>query len=302
MEQVIGKTDWDLLPPEQAQHIIELKQKVLKTGVSVREELLLSPSGSQRWFDAIYQPLYDHTQQIVGIVCYARDITERIHAEEKIRSLASKLAMAEQEERQRISQILHDDLQQRLFAIKAQLSVLEGLDQRERVVAGIYSHLDEIKASLTEAITLTRNLSIDLSPVILQGKKFTDAMTWLSSRMLEQHGLQVELEASEDFDQLNNHIRMLLFQSVSELLFNIVKHAGILKAKITLEQKDRFSRLTISDNGNGFDVTTVMKDSKTAHGLLVLQERLGIMGCKMEITSEPGQGTRVVIEAPRATP
>jgi two-component system CheB/CheR fusion protein len=301
-EQVIGKTDWDLLPSEQAQHLAEFKKKILETGVSIREEILLSPGGSQRWFDAIYQPLYDQNQQIVGIVCYARDITERVHAEEKIRSLASQLTMAEQEERQRISQILHDDLQQRLFAIRAQLSVLEGLDQKERVVPGIYSHLNEIETSLTEAITLTRKLSMDFSPVVLQGKKFTDVMTWLSSRMLEQHGLQVELEAREDFDHLDNHMRMLLFQSVSELLFNIVKHAGILKAKITLDQDDQCSRLTISDNGNGFDVTTVMADSKIAHGLLVLQDRLGMMGCKMEITSEPGKGTRVTIEVPRGTP
>jgi len=298
-EKVIGKTDWELMPPDQAQRLAELKHKIMETGVSIREQLSLSPSGSQRWFDAIYQPLYDQTQQIVGIVCYARDITERIYAEEKIRSLASKLAVAEQEERQRISQILHDDLQQRLFAIKAQLSILEGLDQEERVLPGVYSHLDGIQTSLNEAITLTRNLSIDLSPVVLPGKRLTDAMMWLASRMLEQHGLQVELEATKDFDHLDDHIRMLLFQSVSELLFNIVKHAGILKAKVVLEQDDQCTRLTISDNGNGFDVATVMNDLKTAHGLLVIQDRLGLMDCKMEVTSEPGQGTRVVIEAPK---
>jgi signal transduction histidine kinase len=92
---------------------------------------------------------------------------------------------------------------------------------------------------------------------------------------------------------------MLLFQSVSELLFNIVKHAGILKAKLVLEQDDQCTRLTIIDNGNGFDVATVMNDLKTAHGLLVIQDRLRLMDCKMEVTSEPGKGTRVVIEAPK---
>src|SRR5215213_9470274 len=82
-EKVIGKTDWELMPPDQAESLAELKHKIMETGVSIREQLSLSPSGSQRWFDAIYQPLYDQMQQIVGIVCYARDITERIYAEEK---------------------------------------------------------------------------------------------------------------------------------------------------------------------------------------------------------------------------
>ena len=298
MEQVIGKTDWDLLPAEQAQHLAEFKKKILETGVSIREEILLSPSGSQRWFDAIYQPLYDQNQQIVGIVCYARDITERVHAEEKIRSLAAQLTMAEQEERQRISQVLHDDLQQRLFAIKAQLSILNGSEQKEQLLPEVYSNLGEIQTELTEAIALTRDLSIDLSPLVLQGKGLADTMLWLSSRMLEQHGLQVELEAKENFDHLDQHTRMLLFQSVSELLFNIVKHAGTLKAKVILEKDGQRIRLTISDGGKGFEVATVMNDSTSAHGLLMIQDRLRLMGCTIDITSEPGQGTQVIIEAP----
>lgn len=299
-EQILGKTDWDLLLPEQARHLSEIKKEILKTGVSVREELVLSPSGSQRWFDAIYQPLYDQTQQIVGVVCYARDITERVHAEEKIRSLASKLTLAEQEERQRISQILHDDLQQRLFALKAQLSILNSTNHKDQGAVDAYSHLDEIQASLSEAIAVTRNLSIDLSPVVLHGKGLTDAMTWLSTRMLEQHGLKVELEANENFDHLDPHLRTLLFQSISEFLFNVVKHAGTLEAKVILEKDDQLTHITIKDTGKGFDVASVMNDSNTAHGLLVIQDRLRLMGCHVKITSEPGKGTQIIIEVQTA--
>jgi PAS domain S-box-containing protein len=168
-EQMDGKTDWDFLPPEQAKYLTELKQGILMKGISVREELLLSPNGRSRWFDAIYQPIYDPTQQIIGIVCYARDITERVHAEEKVRSLASKLTLVEQEERKRISQVLHDDLQQRLFALKAQLSILNRVNWKDHLSQGVYFDLDEIQASLSEAIAVTRNLSVDLNPVILQG-------------------------------------------------------------------------------------------------------------------------------------
>jgi len=89
-----------------------------------------------------------------------------------------------------------------------------------------------------------------------------------------------------------------MFQTIRELLFNVVKHAGTSQAKITLEQNDQRAHITISDAGRGFDVTTVMNDSKIAHGLLVIQDRLSLMGCSMDITSEPGKGTQVIIQAP----
>jgi signal transduction histidine kinase len=93
-------------------------------------------------------------------------------------------------------------------------------------------------------------------------------------------------------------MRMLLFQTIRALFFNTVKHSGTLQAKVVLEQMDERARVTLSDTGKGFDVKAIMSDPRTAHGLLVIQDRLGLMGCSMEITSEPGKGTEIVIEAP----
>jgi signal transduction histidine kinase len=114
----------------------------------------------------------------------ATDISDRIQSEEKIRALATELTRAEQDERYRISQVLHDDLQQRLFAVKAQLSFLKDVNMS----AETYRELDQIQASLSESIAITRNLSIDLSPIVLQGEGLLEAMTWLSFRMKEQYG------------------------------------------------------------------------------------------------------------------
>ncbi len=230
-----------------------------------------------------------------GIAVIATDISERVQAEAKIRSLASKLTLVEQEERHRISQVLHDDLQQRLFAIKAQLSFLNDEDQLSAAMA---AELEQIQAALSETISITRNLSIDLNPVVLHGEGLAEAMTWLAFRMKEQYGLQVDLEAEESFNQLDHHVRMLLFQSIRELLFNVVKHAGVLEAKIVLEQKDGRGCIIVSDDGKGFEAETVMKDVKTAHGLLIVQDRLSLLGCDFEVNSKPGEGTQVVIGLP----
>src|SRR5215207_974436 len=114
---------------------------------------------------SIYQ-LGDETS---GIAIIATDISERVQAEEKIRSLASELARAEQEERHRISQVLHDDLQQRLFAIKAQLSFLKDMDLKDQLSAAAYLELGQVQASLSQSRAITRNLSIDLNPIVLHG-------------------------------------------------------------------------------------------------------------------------------------
>jgi signal transduction histidine kinase len=229
-----------------------------------------------------------------GIAVLATDISERVQSEEKIRFLAAELTRAEQEERHRISQVLHDDLQQRLFAIKAQLAFLKDFN----LSAETYRELDQIQSALSESIALSRNLSIDLSPIVLQGEGLTEAMTWLSFRMKEQYGLQVDLETREELNQLDPHMRMLLFQSIRELLFNVVKHAGVLQAKVTLEQVNGRQCITVSDDGKGFDTAAVMSNPQAAHGLLIIRNRLSLLGCHMELTSTPGEGTRIVIELP----
>lgn len=233
-----------------------------------------------------------------GIAVLATDISERVQSEAKIRNLASKLSLVEQQERHRISEVLHDDLQQRLFAIKAQLSFFNDFLEKDQLSAGAYSELDQIQESLSEAIAITRNLSIDLNPVVLHGNSLGEAMSWLAFRMKEQHGLHIDLDVKESFSHLEQHVRMMLFQSMRELLFNVVKHAGVLEAKVTLDQVNGRGCITVSDDGKGFDTEAVLKDMNMAHGLLVVQDRLNLLGCRMKVLSKDGDGTHIQIEFP----
>ena len=109
---------------------------------------------------------------------------------------------------------------------------------------------------------------------------------------------QVEVESKVNLNYLEDHMRVLLFRAVRELLFNIVKHAHTTRAEVTLDQTNGCVSVTVRDAGAGFDVEAVMTESSMAHGLLIVQDRLSLMGGKMEITSSPGQGTEVKIEAP----
>jgi PAS domain S-box-containing protein len=294
-EKLIGARFKDLIRPEEQSAFEAIFKTAGKHGT--RGEFCLQPPAGN--CIPVQLSIFElEGDTVSGVSIIATDITERIRAEEKIRALASQLAMAEQEERHRISQILHDDLQQRLFAIKTQLAFLMNDGDPEKTPATMREELKQIQRWLSDAIGITRSLSIDLSPIILQGEGLAEAILWLASQMKERHGLIVQMEAKDNLNHLDNHMRMLLFQTIRELFFNVVKHAGTSHATITLEQIDQRARVTIRDTGKGFDVATVMNDSKTAHGLLVIQDRLGLMGCGIDIASQPGQGTQIVIEAP----
>ena len=290
-EKLVGTSFHKLLVPEEQGRFDAIFRNATPNGV--REEFHLQTSeGNRLPVQLSIYPL--GTEKLSGIAILATDLRERIQGEEKIRSLATELTRVEQEERQRISQVLHDDLQQRLFAIKAQLAFLKDVN----LSADTYRELDQIQASLSESIAITRNLSIDLSPIVLHGEGLTEAMTWLAFRMKEQYGLQVDIEAKAGLNHLNDQVRMLLFHSVRELLFNVVKHAGVLHAKVTLEQLEGKSHITVSDDGKGFDTEAVLNNTQAAHGLLIIQERLSLLGCRMKIRAKPEEGTQVVIDIP----
>jgi len=201
-----------------------------------------------------------------------------------VRKLASELTLAEQRERHRISHILHDDLQQRLYAIQMQMEFLSG-----------GQNLADLKKQLHEVLALTRHLSIDLSPPILRDEGLTQAIGWLACQMLEQHGLRIELQADGPFAIPDEEIQVLLFTCVRELLFNVVKHAGVNQAVVSLQRSNADLWIEVRDAGKGFDITVPPQRS---FGLPTLRHRLSLFGGRMDIKSALGAGTQITLIVP----
>jgi len=126
-------------------------------------------------------------------------------------------------------------------------------------------------------------------------------LQWLSRRMSEKHGLFVDLEMEED-GPLPEQLRILLFDSVRELLFNTVKHAQTSSAAVSLRHVDGHLQVTVSDPGIGFDPATMPAagGGGVGFGLFGIRERLELMGGAMQIQSAPGQGSLFVLSVPVA--
>jgi PAS domain S-box-containing protein len=294
-EKLIGTSFHNLIAPEEQSTFKTYFGSAKESGV--RGEFKLQTTNGTRV--PVQLSIYRlGTDEKSGFAILATDIRERVEAEQKIHTLASRLAVAEQEERHRISQILHDDLQQRLFAIKTQLVFLKDDSEKNQLSPDMQANLDQVQHWVSDAITITRSLSIDLSPVLLQGEGLSGAILWLTAQMKEQYGLVVNLDVREELYFPDAHIRVMLFQAVREALFNVVKHAGTLQTEVTLEQVDGGSRITVSDAGRGFDKEKVLNDPTIAHGLLIVRDRLNLLGCQIEVHSRPGEGTRVIIKPP----
>jgi len=274
----------------------ELRAQLQKEGkVRNIEFEIQHPSGEIRTILASIQSLtLDETDSLITTFI---DITERVRAERQIRALASELTATEQAERHRLSQILHDDLQQRIFAVQMQLSFLKDAYEKNDLQA-FSVDFPQIEEWLAEAIKVTRQLSVDLSPPILHGEGLIEAVIWLSAQMNEQYGLKVDIKANGAPSEIDERVRVLTFYAVRELLFNIVKHAETLEAAIRIEHSPPHLLVIVRDHGTGFDSAKVLGDPQLAHGLLVIRDRLNLLGCKIELNSQPGIGTEAIIQVP----
>jgi PAS domain S-box-containing protein len=225
----------------------------------------------------------------------------------EIRSLASDLTKAEQHERNRVSHILHDDLQQRLYAAKIHVTILHD-EIQEGTDGPMYEELAAIKTQLDGAVTLARNLSIELSPPILQGEGLAQAIQWLASHMKETYGLSIEVQTKDAFAIPDQDVQVLLFNCVRELLFNIVKHADTDLASVQLDQVNSHLQIDVRDHGKGFDLSdlgstgykigTDEKGRKRSFGLPTIRHQLSLFGGQFDIRSKPGDGTHVTIMMP----
>jgi signal transduction histidine kinase len=225
---------------------------------------------------------------------------ELVESERRVREMASQLTMAEHAERRRISQVLHDDLQQQLHSIQMKLASARGSLGRGDE-ARTLKHLNDAEQWSGEGVETARRLTVDLSPPILKSEGLAEALEWLVTQMREMHGLHVSIGGDRDLQMHDDAKRVLIYQVVRELLFNIVKHAGVDQARVELHRREDVLDVCVLDEGKGFDPEQLRKPrprSAGGFGLTSAQERLHLLGGNIEVDSAPGLGTSIVLHVP----
>ncbi len=221
---------------------------------------------------------------------------------EQIRQLASHLTLAEQRERRRIAQILHDNVQQMLHSVQMHVVIMRAELARIGVVsAEIDGQINEMEALLSETLEATRSLNVELSPPLLRGQSLPHALHWLASHMQQRHRLKVQVSIAESIPTINEDLSVLIFQLARELLFNVVKHADILEATVTLSNKDEVLGISVTDRGKGFDVARLEQLPDEHMGLRDLVRRVALLGGSFEIVSKIDEGTSATIYIPNNT-
>jgi PAS domain S-box-containing protein len=321
-EEMVGKNHFDLYPHAENEAIFK---RVRDTGepVSYHDKPFEFPDQPQRgitYWDWTLIPAKDASGSVRGLVFSLHETTKRKNTElelkslnetleqriaeraaeaerrsEQLRQLASELTLAEQRERQRLAQVLHDGLQQILVGAKYRLALLGRRSDSKQTVS-------EVAGIIDDAIETSRSLTAELSPPILHQSGLLAALEWLVRWMRDKHGLSVALTAGEKMQLPEGESAVFLFQAIKELLFNVIKHAGVKAAHIHVAQNEGWFQIAVEDKGSGFDQSQlrVAGGKSGGFGLFNLSERLSMLGGHMTINSFPGSGSRILLAVPIA--
>jgi two-component system, chemotaxis family, CheB/CheR fusion protein len=309
-------------------HERELAQ-AREAGEVLNERWQLRRDGSQFWASGILTALYDEAGELRGFAKVLRDNTTRqqqeaalrhseaqlrtlnetlehrvaaraaelAQANARIRQLASEIVLAEQRVRVEIARRLHDELQQQLYGVQMKLATLRL--QTVAGDAGTSEQIANVERSVGDALGLARGLAVDLSPPVLGSESLAEVLGWLADQMLQTHGLRVSVRDTGVGDVPSYDLRILVFQSVRELLFNVVKHADRPEARIEMQRTADGIVVEVCDDGPGFDAHTALRSSARAgFGLRSVRERLRLFSADLQIDSSPGHGTRIAVIAP----
>ena len=257
---------------------------------------------TQEFFDSVYLPIIREILASLAIGVRQARLFEQVRAaRERQRELSRQLVAAQELERRQLARELHDQIGQNLAVLNVNLTIA-----RERLVHESAQHID---GRLTEAIQLVmqtveqiRNVMADLRPAILDDFGLVAALRWYTQHFARHTDLAVLLEVEEPraAARLPPELETALFRIAQEALTNVLRHARATLATLTLTMVDPTIRLTISDDGVGFNPGALPRRIKRwSLGLMTMHERVEAVGGRLVIDSVPGQGTRIIVEVAR---
>ncbi|MCL4794776.1 MAG: PAS domain-containing sensor histidine kinase [Bryobacteraceae bacterium] len=229
-----------------------------------------------------------------------RDITERRQVEAtlafaagQLRALAKHQDALVEEERQRISREIHDELGQQLTLAKLRLAAL-----RPAVGESLQKAFDEASTTIDEAIRTVRRIATQLRPALLDALGLAAAAEWQARAFGEQTGIAIIRGPVQELE-LPKPAATALFRILQEALTNVARHSGASQVRLALYRNQDEAVLEVEDNGRGMD--DVPRRAAHSLGLMGMRERATLLGGSLTIKSEPGKGVKLACRVPLDT-
>lgn len=244
-----------------------------------------------RYVHVAYAPDLGDDGAVRGCYLVVHDLSALRRAEHALRATAAEAALAEQRERRRLAQDLHDDAGQILSLASIELRALsDAVDAHERE-----RRITRLTTLVADAREHVASLSFQLSPPMLHDVGLVAAAQWLGDDLARSYGLLTRITVSDEPQAaLDEATRVTLFRALRELLINVARHAETTHARVRMGHDGDCVAIEVADSGCGFDPNP----GRLGFGLRSVRDRIEHMGGSVQIESAPGRGTTVSVRVP----
>lgn len=237
--------------------------------------------------------LLNSVATIIGAAMVRKQAEEEtLRSQQELRLLSAHLQTVREEERTGIAREIHDELGQQLTGLKMDASWMKKLTSDEKLISRIQNMIELID----ETIKTVRRISSELRPGILDDLGLPAALEWQSNEFERRTGIHCNFKMEGLTGTYKRDIATVVFRIYQETLTNVARHANATQVDTMVAQNNAELVLTITDNGDGFDVQNA-GDKKTL-GLLGMRERALMINGRLNITSLPGKGTTIELIVP----
>jgi two-component system sensor histidine kinase UhpB len=245
--------------------------------------------GARATAGAVHDPLL---QEFTSTLNAMLDTLERDR--QQLQALSSQVIDAQEAERKRIARELHDETAQNLTSLLVRLRILE----RAADPAAVRACTAELRELTLKALEEVRNMARELRPTVLDDLGLVAAAQSYTEHCAELLGFGVTFHAENFPRRLAPQVELVLYRVIQEALTNVARHANAQHVSVVLAEQGGYAVATIRDDGVGFDVEAVLSSKERGLGLFGMQERMALVGGRLQIHAGPGRGAQVRAEVP----
>ena len=292
-ENIRGKTDYEILPEDTADHFRSSDLQVLESKQDCQFTENIKHKEGIHTYLSVRFPIYDEAGATSGVCAILTDITTLKKAQDQLRRLSGSIMESQEKERYAIARELHDELGQVLTALRMDsVWMYERLKNSDKKAAQrALSMCDLVDKNIQDV----RNMAIRLRPGVLDDLGLVDALEWYTSDFERRTGITCIFE-HYNVPAINETISTAAYRIAQEALTNVARHSGANRADVVLRVDNSTMTLLVADNGKGFS----MPEFSESEGLGVagMRERAGLVGGVVEVQSVIQNGARVSFKVP----